>query len=80
VFSSNWLFATHGGWKDLNVAVLEPATGYPFQFQAMIDRGQGRTLEPGESLETTVLFAMQEGLNSVGGVEADGTILPALES
>jgi hypothetical protein len=46
----------------------------------MIDRGQGRTLEPGESLETTVLFAMQEGLNSVGGVEADGTILPALES
>jgi galactose mutarotase-like enzyme len=80
VFSSNWLFATHGGWKDLNVAVLEPATGYPFQLQAMIDRGQGRTLEPGESLETTVLFAMQEGLNSVGGVEADGTILPAMES
>lgn len=80
VFSSNWLFATHGGWRDLNVAVLEPATGYPFQLQAMMDRGQGRTLRPGATLETTVLFAVQEGLTSIGGVRADGTILPGDEA
>jgi hypothetical protein len=80
VFSSCWLFATYGGWRDLNVAVLEPATGYPFQMQAMIDRGQARTLLPGENLETTVLFAVQEGLKSIGGVEEDGTILPGDES
>jgi hypothetical protein len=75
VFSSCWLFATHGGWKDLNVAVLEPATGYPFNMKAMIDAGQARWLSAGESLETTVLFSMQEGMRSIGGVDEDGRIL-----
>lgn len=75
VFASCWLFATHGGWKDLNVAVLEPATGYPFNMKAMIDAEQARWLKPGESLETTVLFSMQEGMRSIGGVEADGRIV-----
>ena len=77
VFSSCWLFATHGGWRDLNVAVLEPATGYPFKMQAMIDNGSAKQLAPGESLETHVLFSVQEGLSSIGGVERDGRILAA---
>ena len=75
VFSSCWLFATHGGWRDLNVAVLEPATGYPFRLQSMIDGGGARRLAPGESLETTVLFSVQEGLMCIGGIEEDGRIL-----
>ncbi|MGB6690114.1 MAG: hypothetical protein WBE76_19935 [Terracidiphilus sp.] len=79
ILSSCWLFATHGGWRDLNVAVLEPATGYPYQMQAMIDGGQARRLAPGASLETSVLFSAQEGLTSIGGVEEDGRILPGLE-
>ncbi|MGB7548575.1 MAG: hypothetical protein WBM14_12555 [Terracidiphilus sp.] len=80
VFSSCWLFATHGGWRDLNVAVLEPATGYPFQIQSLIDGGRARRLAPGQSLETTVLFSMQEGLASIGGVAQDGHILPGDET
>jgi hypothetical protein len=76
VFSSCWMFATYGGWNELNVAVLEPATGYPYQMQPMIAGGHALWLGPGESLETTVLFSVQEGLVSVGGVDADGTILP----
>jgi hypothetical protein len=76
ILSSCWLFATHGGWRDLNVAVLEPATGFPYQMQAMIDSGQARRLAPDESLETSVLFSAQEGLTSIGGVEEDGRILP----
>jgi hypothetical protein len=80
VFSSCWLFATHGGWRDLNVAVLEPATGYPFQMKSMIDAGRARWLAPGESLHTTVLFSVQEGLKSIGGVEENGLILPGDES
>ena len=79
VFSSCWLFATHGGWNDLNVAVLEPATGYPFRMQSMIDEGRARYLASGESLETTVLFSIQEGLTSIGGVDSDGRILPGEE-
>lgn len=80
VFSSCWLFASHGGWRNLNVAVLEPATGYPFQVQAMIDAQRARWLAPGECLETSVLFATQEGLQSVGGVNADGFVLPGDET
>ena len=49
VFSSCWLFATHGGWRDLNVAVLEPATGYPYNMHAMIDGGQARRLDTGRN-------------------------------
>jgi hypothetical protein len=79
VFPSCWLFATHGGWRDLNVAVLEPATGHPFRMQSMIERGNARTLAPGETLETTVLFAVQQGVTSIGGVSEDGRILPGEE-
>jgi hypothetical protein len=80
VFSSCWLFATHGGWRDLNVAVLEPATGYPYQMMQMISEGRARSLAPGESIETRVLFSVQEGLKSIGEVEADGRILAGDEA
>jgi hypothetical protein len=80
IFSSCWLFATHGGWRDLNVAVLEPATGYPFRMRSMIDAGRARHLAPGQSLETTVLFSAQQGLTSIGGIDATGRILPGDEN
>jgi galactose mutarotase-like enzyme len=80
IFPSCWLFASHGGWRNLNVAVLEPATGYPFQIQKMIDAQTARWLEPGESLETSVLFTTQEGLKSVSGVDEKGQILPGDET
>jgi len=76
VFSSCWLFATHGGWRDLNVVVLEPATGYPLRIQSMIDEGRALSLAPGEKLETTIQFSVQEELTSVGGVTESGRILP----
>ena len=80
VFSSCWLFATYGGWNELNVAVLEPATGYPFRIQSMIDSGRARVLAPGETLSTTVLFSVQEGLRSIGGIAEDGRMLPGDEN
>jgi len=80
VFSSCWLFASHGGWRNLNVAVLEPSTGYPFQIQPMIDAQRTRWLAPGESLETTVLFAMQAGMKSVGGFDEAGRIVAGDEA
>ena len=80
VFSSCWLFATHGGWRELNVAVLEPATGYPYKMQSMIDSGRARCLGPRENLETTVRLCLQEGLTSIGGVDENGHILPGDEA
>ena len=79
VFSTCWLFATHGGWKDLNVAVLEPATGYPFRLQSMVENGQACWLEPGESLSTEVVFTVKPGLSSIGGVDSNGAIHPAAD-
>jgi hypothetical protein len=79
IFSSCWLFASHGGWRNLNVAVLEPATGYPFQTQKMMESQRARWLSPGEVLKTSVLFATQEKLQSVGGVDAAGNIIAADE-
>lgn len=80
VFSSCWLFATYGGWNDLNVAVLEPATGYPFRIESMIQAGRAQMLAPGESLAATVLFCVQEGIDSIGGIAEDGRMLPGVEN
>lgn len=80
IFSSCWLFASHGGWRDLNVAVLEPATGYPFRIQTVIREGRARALAPGETLQTAVLFSVEEGLLSIGGVEENGRIQPGDET
>ena len=72
VFPCCWLFATYGGWRNYNVAVLEPCTGYPLNFDAMKAAGRHRTLAPGESLQTQVRFVVQEGLCGVGSMDATG--------
>ncbi len=77
VFGSCWLFASYGGWRNYNVAVLEPCTGYPLDFQAMQAAGRARTLAPGGSLTTEVLFSVQPNTHSVGKVHRDGTIAAA---
>jgi len=77
VFRCCWLFATYGGWRNYNVAVLEPCTGYPLNFEAMKAAGHHRSLAPGETLQTDVRFFVQEGLRSVGSVDASGNITEA---
>jgi hypothetical protein len=77
IFPSCWLFASYGGWRDYNVAVLEPCTGYPLQFAAMQAAGRARELYPEETLATEVLFTVQEGLDAVGGIDESGRILSA---
>lgn len=77
VFPCCWLFATYGGWRNYNVAVLEPCTGYPLNFEAMKAAGRNRTLAPGESLQTDVRFLVQKGLRSVGSIDASGKMSEA---
>lgn len=72
IFSCCWLFATYGGWRNYNVAVLEPCTGYPLNFEAMKAAGRHRVLAPGESLRTQTRFIVQEGLRCVGAMDASG--------
>jgi galactose mutarotase-like enzyme len=77
VFPCCWLFATYGGWRNYNVAVLEPCTGYPINFEAMKAAGRHRTLEAGESLRTNVRFLVQEGLHCVGSIDESGQMSEA---
>lgn len=74
VFPSCWLFASYGGWQNYNVAVLEPSTGYPLNFDAMQAAGRHRTLAPGETLATDVLFTVQQDLASVARIDDDGNM------
>ncbi|MHB1937241.1 MAG: aldose epimerase family protein [Acidobacteriaceae bacterium] len=76
VFPSCWLFASYGGWRNYNVAVLEPCTGYPLNFDALVAAGRQRVLQPGESLSTNVLFTVQEGIASVSDIKENGVIVP----
>ncbi len=75
VFPSCWLFASYGGWRDHNVAVLEPCTGYPLNFDAMRAAGRHRTLAAGESLATEVLFVVQDGIEAVTRIDPDGAMV-----
>ena len=77
IFPCCWLFAAYGGWRNHNVAVLEPCTGYPLNFEAMKASGRHRSLRPGETLETDVRFLVQEGLSSVGEIDVAGTMKEA---
>jgi hypothetical protein len=74
VFSSCWLFATYRGWRHYEVAVLEPCTGYPVNFDAMRSAGRQRTLAPAETLRTEVAFIVQEGIRGIAGLDAQGRI------
>ncbi|MBO0910918.1 MAG: hypothetical protein J2P13_03925 [Acidobacteria bacterium] len=77
IFPCCWLFATYGGWRNYNVAVLEPSTGYPLNFDAMKAAGRHRVIAPGETLETNVRFLVQEGMRSVGAIDASGELSEA---
>lgn len=75
VFDCCWLFASYGGWRNYEVAVPEPCTGYPLSFDEMVRAGRQRLLPPGESFSTEVLFSVQTGLSCVSSIEESGVML-----
>lgn len=60
VFQSCWLFASYGGWRNHRVAVLEPCTGFPIDFEAMQKAGHAKVLNPRETLTTQVSLSVEE--------------------
>jgi Domain of unknown function (DUF5107) len=72
VFPSCWLFASFGGWRNHNVAILEPSTTYPFEIEKAIERGTARVLTPGASLETKMALHVETGLSKVSGLSPSG--------
>ena len=69
-----WLFASYGGWRELNTVVLEPCTGYPYSVNEGIAQGTQATLAPGEMIACEVVAVVYEGLTSVSSIDADGNV------
>lgn len=74
VFRSCWLFASYGGWRGLEVLILEPCTGHPVSVAAGVEQGTHQILPPGGVIETTVTAVAYTGMAEVSGVTADGTV------
>ncbi len=69
VFPHAWLWQVYGGWRGHELLAMEPWTSHPQDLEGAIAGGRVRMLAPGERLETSVEFALHEGLERVTGVE-----------
>ncbi len=61
VFSTVWVFATYGGWRDLYALILEPCTAYPYLLDEAIRQGTASVLRAGERVEALVQATVQTG-------------------
>jgi hypothetical protein len=68
VFRSCWTFASYGGWRDLQVAVMEPCTGYPVSVAEGHAAGTHQTLVAGASISTELVAVLFQGMRRVTGV------------
>jgi hypothetical protein len=74
VFRSCWTFASYGGWRSLQVAVLEPCTGFPISVAEGAAAGTHQVLAAGTSLRTSLTAVLFDGLAGVSDVTADGRV------
>lgn len=75
VFPSCWLFGSFGGWRNLNVAVLEPSTGFPYEMARAVKDGTCAQLAPGEEIRTSVVFTVAESMAKIGSITPQGEIV-----
>jgi hypothetical protein len=61
VFPCCWYFASHGGMDGAFVGVLEPCTNMPIGVNEAAKSGYCARLAPGETLATTVVWAIDGG-------------------
>ena len=76
VFRCLWLYLCYGGYRDLNVAIVEPWIGYPSKLSEAVQAGRFRTLRAGESLEAVVTAVVYTGVSSVSFIDAGGEVTP----
>lgn len=73
-FPSCWTFASYGGWRGLEVLILEPCTGYPVSLAEGVAAGTHRTLQAGQTVQTTVTAVPYRGFSAVTAVHPDGSV------
>ncbi|MGC3992653.1 MAG: hypothetical protein QM779_00735 [Propionicimonas sp.] len=71
-YPSVWTFASWGGWRGLDVAVLEPCTGVGLSVAEGQADGRHRSLAPGETLRTALSAVVYRGLRRVTGISGHG--------
>lgn len=76
VLPSCWIFASYGGWRGLQVAILEPCSGYPLSVAAGVAQGTHQKLAAGQTLETDIVACVFSGLDGVSHIDADGDASP----
>lgn len=74
VFRCFWLYLCYGGYRDLEVAIVEPWIGYPSPLSEAVAAGRHRVLQAGESLEATVHAIVYENVRSVRSISSDGDV------
>lgn len=74
LFRAISVFATWGGWRDLDVLVLEPTTGAGTSLRALRERGESLILAPGERRATTVTLTLDDAdvPNAYSGLFTNG--------
>ena len=76
IFRWVWLFMPAGGWRGLNMVILEPCTAYPKDLHVASKAGHCARLEPGSVLECATLGVVFSGCTGVAGIDGDGTVTP----
>jgi len=71
-FRACWLFASYGGWRNHDLAILEPSTSFPQQMQEAIRNKTAAVLPAGGTVETCVTLQVQEELKQVVGIAPNG--------
>jgi Domain of unknown function (DUF5107) len=74
VFRSCWLFASYGGWRDHEVVVLEPCTGYPVSVESGVDAGTHQVLPARGTVETAFAAVVYQGFSDVSRIGQDGCV------
>jgi len=70
VQNSVWVFTTAGGWRDLNVIILEPCTGYHADLGVAKAAGSVLTLGRGQTISSNMAAHILSGMEAVARFEA----------
>jgi hypothetical protein len=72
LFTCLWLFQSHGGWRGLRLAIIEPCTGWPYDLGEATTSGRCSRLDPGQVIETRTTAVIFTGRDEVSGIGLDG--------
>ncbi|MHC4797645.1 MAG: aldose epimerase family protein, partial [Planctomycetota bacterium] len=74
LFDNLWIFQTFGGWQDVQVLVIEPSTGYPYNLAKAASSGRVAKLKPNQVLETQTTAVIFTDRHKIEHIGLDGKI------